>query len=267
MSIGMNKDEINAASELAKEVIKPVYEDAIKPAALEVGQSLRTISGMINVALTPVAVMVHGFKIIEENLKTRLENKLSNVKSENIVEPPLSVVGPLIDKYKYAYDNQYLSEMFVNLLACAMNKDKIQNAHPSFVNIISELSSDEAKLIKTISKESFLPKIDLKLELDSGNGYIIIYSDFTLLGEIASLDNADLTPSYLNNLRRLGIINYSDTMSETYTKESVYEELINHQNIKRLIETYPKDSKITTQKGIIKITNFGRMFISAVIRD
>jgi hypothetical protein len=38
----------------------PVYQDAVQPAAKQVGQSLETITKAINVALAPVSALVWG---------------------------------------------------------------------------------------------------------------------------------------------------------------------------------------------------------------
>ena len=99
----MNKDEIDAVTQITKEVIKPVYEDGLKPATMEVGKTLQTVAGVVNVALMPISVMVHGFKEIEHKLKEGLSKKLNGVDQSQIVEPPLNVVGPLLEKYKIIY--------------------------------------------------------------------------------------------------------------------------------------------------------------------
>lgn len=264
----MKKDEIDAVAKAISEVVKPVYKDAVQPGAKEAGKALKTVGGAINVALAPLAAMVYGYDLLKDKLKKGLEKKLSKTNPENIVAPSLQVVGPLLEKYKYTYDNSDLSEMFINLLAKAMDKEELEKAHPSFVGVISELSPDEAKLVKTIAAESVLPKLDITLEVkkkDNG-GYIDLYVNFTLLGEKAELSYPNLTPTYLSNLQRLGLISYDiGTLQESYTEEELYVPLKEHALVKGIMQVYTSDDKeVKLVEGKIDVTDFGKLFMSAV---
>lgn len=267
----MNKDEIDAVAKATAEIVKavPVYEDAVQPVAQEVGKALKTLGGVINVALAPLAAVVYGYDVIKVQLRTRLEARLASVPPENIVTPKLQVVGPLLDKYKYVHDDPDLSEMFINLFANAMDKDKIQNAHPSFVNVISELSPDEAKLIKILSTEVVLPKIDVRLKDKnvSNRGFHYIERNFTTLGVKAGVNYPELTTTYLSNLERLNIISCPiGEFQDHYSDETVYQPLENHSEILKLKEMCPSDKEIEIKKGIISVTDFGRMFMTAVLK-
>src|SRR3989344_1429611 len=90
----------------SKEIIKPIYEDGVKPATQEIGKSLQTITGVLNIVLMPVAVMIHGFKEIEKSLKKSLTEKISNISEKEIIAPPLNIAGPLLEKYKYNHNNK-----------------------------------------------------------------------------------------------------------------------------------------------------------------
>lgn len=262
-------DTTKAAAEVLKAV--PVYQDAIQPVAQEVGKSLKTIGGVINVALSPLAAMVYGFEIIKVQLKERLEKKLSKTPPENIITPKLQLVGPLIDNYKYVHDCEDLSEMFVNLLAKAMDKDQVKKAHPSFVRIITELSPDEARLLKLISSELVLPKLDIKSvdPKDASAGFDYLYINFSNLGERAELTYPELTPSYLSNLERLNIISCPvNSLGNSYANTEVYKELEDHPMISALQEEYKKIGKeIETEKRIIEKTDFGKLFLNAVLTN
>ena len=213
--------------------------------------------------------MVYGYEVISRELKNRLESRLNKTAPENIIAPRLQIVGPLLDKYKYVHEDENLSEMYINLLASSMDKDTAQKAHPSFVNVISELSPDEARLLKVISREEILPKLDLKIKVDSGKGYIHAYSNFTLLGEKASLQYPDLTPTYLSNLERLNIINCgSGAIAVSYSNKENYKLLEESVLLKDLLKKYDdQEGQLETSQGVINITDFGKLFISAVINN
>lgn len=265
----INKDEVDAVAKAAAEIVKavPVYPDAVQPVAQEIGKSLKTLGGVINVALAPLAAMVYGYEKIGEHLKKKLESRLSAISPDNIIAPPLQVVGPLIERYKYIHDNDDLSEMFVNLLSNAMDKDKVRKAHPSFVNVISELSPDEAKLIKYFSKEDTLPKLDVQIKAkppEEEFGYINVYFNFTLLGEKAGLTYEDLTSYYLSNLERLRIISCTYN-SESYKNKDYYKPLQESPNLEKIKKMYEDEYIVESKEGVIQITDFGKLFIEAVI--
>lgn len=268
----MNKDEIEGVGKVAAEIIKavPIYQDAAQPVAQEVGKALKTLGGVVNVALAPLEAMVYGYSVIKEQLKNRLEIRLAKTPPENIVTPRLQVVGPLLEKYKYIHESEDLSWMFVNLLANAMDKNKVQKAHPSFVNVISELSPDEARLIQTLFDEEVLPKIDVRLKTKpkegESKGYIYAFINFTTLGDKAKLEYPDLTPSYLSNLERLNIISCpTGSFQESYKNTEYYKDLEEHPIILNFKKNLPEDKEIEIVRGSIVITDFGKMFMDAVL--
>lgn len=268
----MNKDEIEGVGKVAAEIIKavPVYQDAAQPVAQEVGKALKTLGGVVNVALAPLEAMVYGYGVIKEQLKNRLEKRLAKTPPENIVTPRLQVVGPLLEKYKYIHESEDLSWMFVNLLANAMDKNKVQKAHPSFVNVISELSPDEARLVQTLFDEEVLPKIDVRLKTKpkegESKGHVYAFINFTTLGDKAKLEYPDLTPSYLSNLERLNIISCpTGSFQESYTNKEYYKDLEEHPIILDYKKSLSEDKEIEIVQGSITITDFGKMFMDAVL--
>ena len=264
----LNKDELDAITTLAKEVVKPAYTDAVQPVAQEVGKALKTVGGVINVALAPLAIMVYGYETIKNRLNDRLEVRLSKVAPENIVSPDPQIVGPLLDKYKYVHDKEGLSDMFVNLLANAMDKDQVKKAHPSFVNVISELSPDEARLLKKIATSEVLPKLDVRVrEKTPGNpGYQYVLTNFTDLGSIASLNYPDLASTYISNLERLNIVSCTiGDFQESYTNKEHYKPLQDSPIIRDLRESVKDKYDVEIKEGIIKITEFGKLFLNAVL--
>jgi len=241
-----------------------VYQDAIQPVAKEIGKSLQTVGGLVNLALEPVRGMVYGYDLIKARLNRRLEDKLRGTKKENIIQPPLNVVGPLVQQYRYVESDKELSDMFVNLLANAMDKEHVKKAHPSFVNIISALSPDEAKLIKFMRSETILPKIDINVQLVGKPGTVLLYANFTIFGEKSHLAYPDLTPSYIGNLIRLGLIDIPPL--EAYTDNSLYEPLKLHPFVKNFeVQLSKQNMTIVLNEGSIRITDFGRMFMDAVL--
>ncbi|WP_230554804.1 hypothetical protein [Serratia plymuthica] len=66
-------DVANAVAAVAKEV--PIYQDALQPAAQEIGKALGTVAKLVNVVLAPVSAFVWGYDQIREFTATKVAQK------------------------------------------------------------------------------------------------------------------------------------------------------------------------------------------------
>lgn len=57
-------------------------------------------------------------------------------------EPYVAI--PAIQQISYSYDSDELRDMYANLLANFMDKERSDLVHPSFVEVIKQLNPDEA---------------------------------------------------------------------------------------------------------------------------
>jgi hypothetical protein len=265
----MDDNTLEEAAKVFTEVATTatVYQDALQPVTKQIGRSLETLGGVINVALAPLALMVHGYELVHEKLKQRLEEKLGTVPKEQIVSPPLLIVGPLLEKYRFAHDQPDLAELYENLLAGAMDEQTVRNAHPAFVQIIAQLCPDEAKLLKVISDTT--PKIDVQLGFTQDSpgapwpdGTLDILNNLTNLDRQANLDPV-LTRAFIVNLERLGILKIRS--GAPLIKNDLYDDLLNHPEFKKMQKKYEAKFKLTIIKGHIDTTDFGYMFMKAAV--
>lgn len=242
----------------------PVYQDLLQPTAQELGKGLHTVSKLVHVALAPVSAMVWGYEQIKEYTQNSLERKLKNVPDENIITPDLSIAGPTLEAMRYLGHKEDLRDMFANLLATTMDKDTAMKAHPSFVDIIKQLNSDEAKIFKLIDHDQSIPLIKVRLlDLDV-NHYTEPLKNFSLLPLHANCDYFELGPSYLDNLERLKLAHISYTSYST--KENAYTDLMNHPDVKYWEEIASDiDRRFEVKVGIIERTDFGKKFYESCV--
>jgi hypothetical protein len=151
------KDIIDATTSLVKAV--PIYDDLVQPAAKELGVALATIAKTVNVALSPISGVIWSYETIKDFVSTKVSQKLENVPPENIETPNPMVAGPALEALKYAGHEENLRNMYANLLANALDKETKNNAHPSFVEVIKQISPGEAALLLLISERSQYPVI------------------------------------------------------------------------------------------------------------
>lgn len=257
------RDAVDAVTGIAKVI--PVYQDVAQPAAQELGKALQTVAKTVHVALAPVSALVWGYDQVKEFVSTKVADRLKNVPPENIVTPKPNVAGPALESLRYIGHESSLSDLYANLLAASMDKSTAQGAHPAFVEIIKQLTPDEAKLVGLfVNREMAFPLLDVRREYKTQtpekNGGFEELVNFSLLGKIAQCEFPQLVPTYIDNLCRLGLATIP-AMYE-YTAPGVYEPLESApevQMLKSQIELSQEWSCTFERKGL-RVTALGRQF-------
>lgn len=256
---------INAVTGLAKAV--PVYQDAIQPAAKELGKSLDVLAKTVNIALAPLSIMVWGYDQIRDFVSTKVTEKLSNTPEGEIVTPPSHIAGPALESLRYIGSIEELRNLYANLLASAMDSKTAELAHPSFVEIIRQLNPNEAKILASLTHRATEPMIKIKNNRSDGKGGRDQVRHFTLIGSIdRAAQGFDVAPN-IDNLIRLGLISVPE--SYKLIEEGLYNELETHPFVQSVLE------KINSEEGrtgeivhtAIMVTDFGRQFISTCVLD
>jgi Abortive infection alpha len=264
-------DELRDTAEAVKGIVEavPVYQDVLQPAAKELGAALQTVAKTIHIALAPITVLVWGYDEIREFVSTRVAEKLSRIPAEKIQTPKPNVAGPALEALRYTGHEETLREMYANLLATAMNVETGASAHPAFVEIIRQLTPDEARIVQLFTQERAFPLLNLRVELTQErhgvSGGKDIITNFSLLGHEAGSAAPELTPMSLDNLCRLGLTEIPTFFQ--YTSPGVYDALEQHATIvaaKKHFEQSGEYRVILDRKGL-RVTQLGRQFCSACV--
>lgn len=261
------RDVVDAVTGVAKAV--PVYQDVLQPAAQEIGKALQTVAKTVHVALAPVSALVWGYDQIKDFVSTKVADRLKNVPPENIVTPKPNVAGPALESLRYTGHESSLSDLYANLLAAAMDKTTASGAHPAFVEIIKQLTPDEAKLVQLFVIPQAFPLLTVRWEYKAPtpeeSGGMDVLVNFSLLGGQAGVEFPHLTPTYLDNLCRLGLAEIPQMFE--YTGKGVYEPLENAQevlNAKARIEANPK-WRVQMQRQGLRVTELGKQFANVCV--
>lgn len=256
---------INATTGLVKAI--PVYQDAIQPAAKEIGKALGTVAKTVNVALAPISALIWGYDHIKDFVDNKVSEKLENTPEENIITPPPHVAGPALESLKYTGSIEELRELYANLLASSMDKSTSKDAHPCFVEIIKQLSADEAKLLTAFLTRDQEPIVTVRNMREDNSGGRDQFRHFSVLGETTGIADHILIPNYLDNLCRLGIIEIPATSK--LLGDNIYKQLEEHPIVKAhmgLIEQL-EGRKPSIDKKAITLTGLGRQFVNACVKD
>lgn len=264
-----DENKIRDAADAVKGIVEtvPVYQDTLQPAAREIGTGLATVAKTIHVALAPIAALVWGYDTIKEFVTTRVAEKLSAVPTERIITPEVHVVGPALEALRYTGHQHELRELYANLLATSLDADTCSNAHPAFVDIIKNMSPDEAKIMQQFAQRYLWPVLHINAQQTETTRFSRITRNFCLVGEVGNIDHRDLTPTYLENLHRLGLIRLPGLDESFCLHDDSYLDLEASEEVQETLAELNRAVKLAPEmnRGIVRITQLGKQFCDACV--
>lgn len=176
----LDPDDIHEAANIAGKV----YDDGLHPAVQEIGKTLALLPQAVNAALAPLQIWIVNKEYNVEETKKLLEQKLSRVGAEHIVTPDAYVAVPAMQAISYSMDSKELRNLYANLLARSMVDTEKDKVHPAFVEIIKQLTPDEARLIKLFVSHGTFPLIDIKRFWDKSGHFVSNLRNFTTIAGV-----------------------------------------------------------------------------------
>lgn len=256
-----------SASGKVLETVPEAYNDVLQPAAKETGKTISLIPRAINAALIPLQKWIIHKEYSLKEVEVLLEQKLKNIEVEKIVTPEPYVAVPTLQAISYCMDCEELRDMFANLLSKSMNSDTKNNVHPSFSEIIKQLSPLDANILRLFSRPKPYPIAEYKLVLPKYAGEAIVYTNVFL---DYTRSNFNLVAASLTNLERLGLlkINYNSFMKDENIYDKFYNDALYIQLQQRISISDDQTSiyeKADIGKGMVSSTPLGKNFINICI--
>lgn len=248
----------------APQVLSMVYQDLAQPGVRKVGQALETVFEFSTSFLLPVKLLNEKFKINFEKRLNEYKKKIESIPDEKICNVNPQIGTPLIEKLSYT-TNDEIADLFTTLLAKASSIDTLNQAHPSFVQLIERISVDEARLIKYLKNKSEILCISFRAYLVNGDGFVTLLEKGTLLPQQVDFIFPRDIKSYLDNLESMGILNSAHTLHRT---GDVYKPLLDaydYDNLNNHHVASGSIKNIEVTKGYYDITDFGKLFINACV--
>lgn len=245
-------------------LVEPVYNDVAKPTIETSRDALGFCSKFIVSGIKPF--MYSKIKECEYKIKEidkKLEEKYNKIPNENKTEPRTNILGPAVDVLKYNLNEDYIKDMFVNLIGNDLDKTKQSRVLPSYIEIIKQLSAEDALFLKLLKTTNFLDNASipiLRLKLENKNDYSYIYiSDYVICTKLG--DYIHIPPIVLDNLLRLQLfsipagvfIHNLPDYDKTFEKLKSLPQY-NKQNLS-------SDKHIACEKSKLDFTDFGKNFI------
>ncbi|HYX29174.1 MAG TPA: DUF4393 domain-containing protein [Pyrinomonadaceae bacterium] len=265
-----DENKVRDAADAVRGVLEavPIYEDALQPAAKELGSALGTVAKAIHVALAPVSALVWGFEKIKAYLAEALPEKLKDVPPERIITPSPSVAVPTLEALRYSAHEPSLRELYANLLATSMDEQTALFAHPAFVESIKQMTPDEALIIEFLSTSQTFPMITVGVGFDILNLGVVHAERLLHFSSIANesrCSHPNLWPTYLNNLSRLGLVEIKE--GAVMGGDEIYKALQNHPTVKEFVSEIETGQLgfAASRSEFLQLTELGNQFCRACV--
>lgn len=254
-------------------VLDKAYDDLVHPTAEPIGQMVSFVPRTMRVWLQRWEKWIINAEESVGRTLSAVGDRANSIPEEHLVEPAAHLAVPAIQQLAYCYDSEDLREMYARLLLSSMDDRTSEYVHPSFVQILKEISPDEAKLLSALvvasNEHMSIPMLDLRIVPQD---QIVPYKWRTLLEGyneccIGVCEYPDQSLIYLNNLERLGILERRNHYTENdIDKLEAFETSETIRSAKEKA-SLGKDDRFDFQRWSYQPTDFGTNFIKVCVRD
>jgi Abortive infection alpha len=170
-----------------------------------------------------------------------------------------------------------LRERYLNLLAASMDSDKAARVHPAFLEVLRQLTADEARIISLFQHDGPYPLVTVGARYKFGERLSTELRNFTLLGTQAGCEYPERVSLYIDNLCRLGLVELRAVRIADDTRS--FRTLEEHPEVKAAIariesrapaldSNHPQlgdDDRVVAdiRRQALYVTAFGRQFYEA----
>lgn len=240
------------------DTLNEAYKDSVQKPLQSVNKTITTVLDFFNnTVLYPMQKynLYADYKL--KNFANELQEKASKIPNENLIEPRVNILGPTIEGLKYNLDEVHIKEMFTNILLSNIDNRKQSKVHPSFIEVVKQLSCEDAKDLIFLKEKykNIFPVINIKYNLTTDSFAFPNENIFLVYNDAVYAFDALV----INNLVRLNLIEIDYTYF--LTDETIYEQGFN--KIKPCVNI-PENHNIKGlgyEKGILRFTQYGKDFI------
>ncbi|NLR74392.1 DUF4393 domain-containing protein [Leeia aquatica] len=268
----MQDDPLKAARDsvsLVSEVIKAAGESTqVKEAASNLGQTAVTLTQAINNALLPLAAINFACNkartYFSGKFQQDIAEKTAAIPPEHIIEPKASIAGPTLQGLAFTHEEPNLKEMYLSLLATSMDGRAASVAHPAFVEIIKQLDSEDARLVRNVlQSEDAVPIVQIRRINANSTFSILVPHIFDLKNTAGIRVENPMTSAMIDNWIRLGLveIRYDVWLDEPFSYSWVE---LRPEYIRFAGSSLVDKEEVTYQRGGLMRTELGKRFAAAV---
>ncbi len=169
----------------------------------------------------------------------------------------LTIGGPSPDRGPLAgTSTRELQKRGEELMRRGNDVHVVEDTHPAFARILSEITPDEARILRFIYLEGPQPSLDIRTWRPLGIGSELVAAGLSMIGEHAGLRNVDRIDLYLTNLSRLGLLDFSKEQVSNPTRYQVIEA---QPKVAAAMKSAGRSPKLVQRS--VRLTPFGEEFV------
>ncbi|HEY0488982.1 MAG TPA: DUF4393 domain-containing protein [Telluria sp.] len=259
-----------ASVALVSDIIKAAGDNPnVREAGNNLGQAALTLTKTINNVLLPLAALNFAVEKARVYFDTKfaleLAEKASKIPPKDIVEPKATIAGPALQGLAFSHEEKSLRDMYLNLLATAMDGRLAIEAHPAFVEIIKQLDGEEARLLpEFLQPDTFVAIAQVRETNSYGHGYAIVSNYLVNFKENGEPVLVPRGAAMVDNWIRLGLLK-ADYERHLIASHDNYHWVETRPEYKDLLEQARiSNCTLSYEKGMIWRTAFGAQFAHAV---
>ncbi len=258
--IPINADTVNKALDIASESTKETRKEIDKTAAKGFSKIVQLLNASPIGRKIDLYIAERPFKM--EKALEEMRFKYEKIPEENRIEPSSYIALKCANEINYSLDEEYLKEMFENILVSDMDDRKTDRVLPSYLEIIKQLTPNDVKFLKLLKECGSFCAIEIQVKTNGTQGIKHLDEFFVYdykneygkeKGKIEKVNSLVVdTLSYLNLIE--------NKIGTFYPQREIeYNYLFN--NTKVLYDLDTSLYTITHEKCIIEFTKLGKNFI------
>lgn len=243
--------------------VEHVGENLTKQVTTNAGQTFGDIWFLVFGGISQLAEKRKLKYAVElEQFKRELEEKIEQIPQEKRVEANMQTVGPALENSKYCMESEEIRNAFANLISRSLHEDYSKFIHPSFADMLKQMSPIDAQNLLIFKSQKSYPICDIHYTKKGSRGYNVIFNNLFLANREQT--NYDLQTQSISSLIRFGLVDVPEFSS--LANKTLYDEFETNSVYLTMKMGIPEEvGTVTLQKKKIDITPLGEMFIKACL--
>lgn len=220
-------------------IVEATYNDALSPGLKELGKVGSDLAKTARLLLAPLQIAAS----FQDRLEHFLHEMNTRIPESRRIDVAPEISGPALESMRFLDEGNTLWDLFKEVLFKSADQKYVELVHPSFVQIIKQLTRDEAFLLLKLDVESF-HIVDTMDYNQSENRFFNkkIESSTIPTDELLSSESTNI---YYSHLESLSLVTWPITKQEPIFENGV------QVAVRRFSEIY--------------LTEFGKLFVSACV--
>lgn len=247
--------------------VSKVIEKAILPVASSCGEVL---SSVIDGTFGWIGYLGEKSRIVQqvnlEKFKQETLAKVHKIPNSDLLEPKLHVIGNTLEASKYSIEESTCRAMFSELIASSLNSQLTNRVHPSFPEIIKQLSPLDARFISLFKRGDTFPIVELTTNNIDGSitPYVHLLFDLRDAATKFTIDEQLCLTKSVDSLIRFGILFKNNAIIQ---RKYDYEQFKSHWHYKNILQIKEKGSELIMKKYRLELTLLGRDFVETCVPE